>query len=161
REVYKDSLDKLKHNSFESKEAKLEWQNFVGQLTSKELAMVEAAQWEEREHTPMAELTDLSGKTVLEGDVPYVKFDNSDECEEEIDSDPEIKAYLNKVEDEYKTSSEQDVTKGEAVGENVEAEEETAGNNAESNKQESKWEGFPDSDLEDDNAALGSSETKE
>jgi hypothetical protein len=46
RTTYSDGLAKLKSNSFESKEAKKEWQEFVGSLTPDELGIVTAQHWE-------------------------------------------------------------------------------------------------------------------
>lgn len=43
--TYQDGLKKLYLNSFESKEAKEEWLEFVNKLTPKELAIVKDVQW--------------------------------------------------------------------------------------------------------------------
>jgi hypothetical protein len=40
RNTYKEGLAKLNSNSFESKEAKAEWQRFVEELTPEEIALV-------------------------------------------------------------------------------------------------------------------------
>ena len=46
RKTYQDGLAKLNSNTFESKEAKAEWQEFVDGLTEKELAIVTDEHWQ-------------------------------------------------------------------------------------------------------------------
>ena len=45
RNTYQEGLAKLQSNSFESKEAKIEWQEFVDSLTPEELAAATAKEW--------------------------------------------------------------------------------------------------------------------
>jgi hypothetical protein len=45
RNTYKEGLAKLNNNSFESKEAKAEWQTFMDELTLEEMALVTDEHW--------------------------------------------------------------------------------------------------------------------
>jgi hypothetical protein len=45
RNTYREGLAKLNCNSFESKEAKAEWQSFVDELTPEEMALVTNEHW--------------------------------------------------------------------------------------------------------------------
>jgi hypothetical protein len=70
--------------------------------------------------------------------VEYVKGNNSDECEEEVDYNSKINAMYNEGEDSYNTLAEEEESK--------EKSEEKGSDD------ESEWEGFPDSprDSEDE-----------
>lgn len=46
RDTYENGLLQLKNNTFESKEAGAEWQDWVSGLSQEELAMVTSNNWE-------------------------------------------------------------------------------------------------------------------
>ncbi|KAG9381552.1 hypothetical protein A1F94_007206 [Pyrenophora tritici-repentis] len=94
RKTYQEGLAKLNNNDFESKEAKREFEKFVEELTPDEMKVVTDNDWH---------ILDLLGDAdiELEGDKPYVKGDDSDECEEEVDYDSDLEEHFNSLEDEY------------------------------------------------------------
>jgi len=46
RRTYAEGLVKLNTNTFETKEAKSEWQDFVDSLSQEDMALVTAESWE-------------------------------------------------------------------------------------------------------------------
>jgi hypothetical protein len=78
--------------------------------------------------------------------VEYVKGNDSDECEEEVDYDSEIDAMYNEGEDGYDTPAEEEESEENSEKNSEEKSEEKGSDD------ESEWEGFPDSprDSEDE-----------
>ncbi|KAG9384346.1 Dimer-Tnp-hAT domain containing protein [Pyrenophora tritici-repentis] len=91
---------KLNNNDFESKEAKREFEKFVEELTPDEMKVVTDNDWQQREPPSILDLLG-DADIELEGDKPYVKGDDSDECEEEVDYDSDLEEHFNSLEDEY------------------------------------------------------------
>ncbi|KAG9381637.1 hypothetical protein A1F94_006163 [Pyrenophora tritici-repentis] len=56
--------------------------------------------WQQREPPSILDLLG-DADIELEGDKPYVKGDDSDECEEEVDYDSDLEEHFNSLEDEY------------------------------------------------------------
>ncbi|KAI0573131.1 hypothetical protein TUN199_10205 [Pyrenophora tritici-repentis] len=116
RETYSDGLAKLQSNSFDSKQAKKEWQAFVAQLEPSELTMVQDKDWRRVEPESIIDAMGIDDSTMLSSDKPYYRGDASDECEEEDDDDAEIDAYYNSVEDEYETEEQWEERLGKEKG---------------------------------------------
>ncbi|EFQ93695.1 hypothetical protein PTT_08841 [Pyrenophora teres f. teres 0-1] len=100
RNTYSEGLLKLNTNTFESSEAKKEFEEFVEGLTAEELQLVTDDEWQREEPTSVFDLLG-NADIELEGDMPYVKGDDSDECEEEVDDDSDIDEHFRLLENEY------------------------------------------------------------
>ncbi|KAE8841946.1 hypothetical protein CFE70_001394 [Pyrenophora teres f. teres 0-1] len=100
RNTYSEGLLKLNTNTFESSEAKKEFEEFVEGLTAEELQLVTDDEWQREEPTSVFDLLG-DADIELEGDMPYVKGDDSDECEEEVDDDSDIDEHFRLLENEY------------------------------------------------------------
>ncbi|KAL7771314.1 hypothetical protein CFE70_001257 [Pyrenophora teres f. teres 0-1] len=101
RNTYSEGLLKLNTNTFESSEAKKEFKEFIEGLTAKELQLVTDNEWQREEPTSVFDLLG-DADIKLEGDMPYVKGDDSDEYEEEVDNDSNIDEYFRLLENKYK-----------------------------------------------------------
>ncbi|EFQ94329.1 hypothetical protein PTT_08021 [Pyrenophora teres f. teres 0-1] len=101
RNTYSEGLLKLNTNTFESSEAKKEFEEFVEGLTAEELQLVTDDEWQREEPTSVFDLLG-DADIKLEGDMPYVKGDDSDEYEEEVDNDSNIDEYFRLLENKYK-----------------------------------------------------------
>ncbi|RMZ71905.1 hypothetical protein GMOD_00009263 [Pyrenophora seminiperda CCB06] len=138
RKTYEEGLANLNDNSFESKEAKNEWEEFVDKLTPEELSMVTNKTWTQHEPKPVFDLIKNADKVILEAYKPYIPGKNSDECEEEVDDDSEIDDYFNQQDNEYETEEQWEEVKAEATQQEIN----------ESDRSESEFEGFSDSEFE-------------
>ncbi|KNG52895.1 hypothetical protein TW65_09277, partial [Stemphylium lycopersici] len=114
RRTYHDGLQKLKDNSFDSKEAKEEWQHFRDGLTPEELAVVTNKDWKQVEPPSPIGALGLSDDALLQSDKPYIEGKDSDECEEELDEDSDIDAYYNEFGNEYETEEQWEEAKAMA-----------------------------------------------
>ncbi|KNG47152.1 hypothetical protein TW65_06140 [Stemphylium lycopersici] len=110
----KDSYKKLEDNSFNSKEAKEEWQRFRDGLTPEELAVVTNKDWEQVEPPSAIGALGLSDDALLQSDKPYIEGKDNDECEEELDEDSDIDAYYNEFGNEYETEEQWEEAKAMA-----------------------------------------------
>ncbi|KAF7448606.1 hypothetical protein A1F99_079700 [Pyrenophora tritici-repentis] len=133
RKTYQEGLAKLNNNDFESKEAKREFEKFVEELTPNEMKVVTDNDWQQREPPSILDLLG-DADIELEGDKPYVKGDDSDECEEEVDYDSDLEEHFNSLEDEYEDDDQWAAVQKQAALEESEESE------------DSEFEGFPDSD---------------
>ncbi|KAI0568676.1 hypothetical protein TUN199_11550, partial [Pyrenophora tritici-repentis] len=133
RKTYQEGLAKLNNNDFESKEAKREFEKFVEELTPDEMKVVTDNDWQQREPPSILDLLG-DADIELEGDKPYVKGDDSDECEEEVDYDSDLEEHFNSLEDEYEDDDQWAAVQKQAALEESEESE------------DSEFEGFPDSD---------------
>ncbi|KAG9384494.1 hypothetical protein A1F94_004041 [Pyrenophora tritici-repentis] len=113
---------KLNNNDFESKEAKREFEKFVEELTPNEMKVVTDNDWQQREPPSILDLLG-DADIELEGDKPYVKGDDSDECEEEVDYDSDLEEHFNSLEDEYEDDDQWAAVQKQAALESEESED--------------------------------------
>lgn len=101
RKIYQDGLVNLTNNTFENKQARDSWQEFVNGLTPKELQIVTDEQWQLREPSP---IPGLSKETAIDYGNRHIVGGDS-ECEEEAEEESDIEDM---DEDDYEVDSEED-----------------------------------------------------